>query len=179
VEDRKEQNVEERKKIMESGHCENGHEFFTLSAQQLMQAELDKFKISIQILHDYYFAIEEKPTHEITAPTTSELVFNEGEEMPPAETLAEGQDPTQIANYSYPRLDKLLQMALKQQVVPDITLIQANAEKDKKGGKPAAGKGKGASKEAEQETIVEESAYVKEMKEAIKVEKSILRFRLV
>jgi hypothetical protein len=38
-----------------------------------MQAELDKFKISIQIIHDYYFAIEDKNTHEITGATTTEL----------------------------------------------------------------------------------------------------------
>lgn len=47
VEERKEQNIEVRKQIMESGNVENGLEFLTLCAQQLMQAELDKFKISI------------------------------------------------------------------------------------------------------------------------------------
>ncbi len=46
-----------------------------------MQAELDKFKISVLIIHDYYFAIEEKSTHEITGSITSELAF-EGEDMP-------------------------------------------------------------------------------------------------
>lgn len=76
---------------MEAGNIENGLEFLTLCAQQLMQAELDKFKISIQIIHDYYFAIEEKNTHEITGAVTSELAF-EGEEMPAVETLPEGSD---------------------------------------------------------------------------------------
>lgn len=76
---------------MESGNVENGLEFLTLCAQQLMQAELDKFKISIQIIHDYYFAIEEKNTHEITGAVTAELAF-EGEEMPAVETLPEGAD---------------------------------------------------------------------------------------
>lgn len=47
VEERKEQNSEERKKIMESGSVENNLEFLTTCAQQLMQAELDKFKTSI------------------------------------------------------------------------------------------------------------------------------------
>lgn len=36
VEERKEQNTEERKKIMESGRCENGLEFITMCALQLM-----------------------------------------------------------------------------------------------------------------------------------------------
>lgn len=47
VEERKEQNIEERKKIMESGAVENNLDFLTTCAQQLFQAELDKFKTSI------------------------------------------------------------------------------------------------------------------------------------
>jgi hypothetical protein len=89
-----------------------------------MQAELDKFKVSVQIVHDYYFAIEEKSTHEITAPTTFELTF-EGEEMPAVETIADGADSQNIQSYHYPRLEKLLQMSLKQQVIPDVTQIQS------------------------------------------------------
>lgn len=87
-----------------------------------MQAELDKFKISIQIIHDYYFSIEEKNTHEISGATTSDLPF-EGDDMPQVETIAEGSDSTKIESYNYPRLEKLLQNALKQQVVPDITQV--------------------------------------------------------
>lgn len=58
----------------------------------------------------------------------------------------------------------------------DITQVQAAAT-DKKGAK--APPAKKATKEVEEVKEVEESPYVKEMKEAIKVEKSILRFRLV
>lgn len=47
VEERKEQNVEERRKIMESGTVEFSLNLFTNCAKQLMQAELDKFKISV------------------------------------------------------------------------------------------------------------------------------------
>jgi len=67
-------------------------------------------------------------------------------------------------------------MAIKHQVIPDVTQIVAGgAATDKKGGKAAPAK-----KEAVvEQKVVEESLYVKEMKEAIKVEKSILRFRLV
>jgi len=38
--------------------------------------------------------------------------------------LAEGADATNLDSYTYPRLDKLLAMALKQQVVPDVTHVQ-------------------------------------------------------
>jgi vacuolar-type H+-ATPase subunit H len=47
IEERKEQAVEERKKIMESGWVENSLNYLTTCSQQLMQAELDKFKQSI------------------------------------------------------------------------------------------------------------------------------------
>jgi len=60
--------------------------------------------------------------------------------------------------------------------VTDITQVQVAAG-DKKGAK--APPAKKATKEVEEVKEVEESPYVKEMKEAIKVEKSILRFRLV
>lgn len=57
--------------------------------------------------------------------------------------------------------------------------MAAAAAGDKKGGKAPPPKKGAATKEAEAETIVEESNYVKEMREAVKVEKSVLRFRLV
>jgi hypothetical protein len=92
---------------MESGAVENALELLTLIAMQLMQAELDKFKSSTQILHDYYFAIEEKPTHEITQPLTCELT-SEGDDMPAVELIGEGTDTHVLANFSYPRLDRIL-----------------------------------------------------------------------
>lgn len=47
IEERKEQHVDERKKIMESGWVEHELAFMVNSAQSLMQAEVDKFKSSI------------------------------------------------------------------------------------------------------------------------------------
>jgi len=60
--------------------------------------------------------------------------------------------------------------------VPDVTQVQAAADPKKGAGKKDAKKGAQAQ---EEEKTVEESIYVKEMREAIKVEKSIMRFRLV
>lgn len=45
---------------MEGGSVEFSQNFLTTCAKQLMQAELDKFKISVQIIWDYYHAIEDK-----------------------------------------------------------------------------------------------------------------------
>lgn len=105
---------------MESGDVEFCLDFLTQSAQQLMQAELDKFRVCIQIIHDYYHAIEEKNTPEISSSTTVELAF-EGEDIPAVESVPEGADRTQIENYTFPRLEKLLAMAIKHQIIPDVT----------------------------------------------------------
>ena len=51
---------------------------------------------------------------------TQEIV-NDGEELPPVESLPDGSDVNNIDLYNYPRLDKLFERALKCQFVPDIT----------------------------------------------------------
>ena len=176
VEERKEKAIEFRKQIMEAGHVEFNLALLTQNAQQLMQSEVDKFKTEIQILQDYYHAVEEKLIPEAPAATTVEIGFD-GEEPPAIESITEGLDVNKLENYTYPRLDRLLALALKQQVVPDVT--QVNTSADGKGGK---GKGKDTKKGGtaqEEEKQVEESIYVKEMRESIRVEKGILRYRLV
>lgn len=57
-----------------------------------------------------------------------------------------------------------------------MTQVAAAADPKKGGGKKDAKKGAAV---AEEEKVVEESIYVKEMREAIKTEKQILRYRLV
>ena len=94
-------------------------------------------------------------------------------ELPEVEKLAEGSESTDITAYSYRRLDDLFKRALKAQVVPDVLSQAAAADAGKKGAKKDAKKGA-----VETDEPKAESVYVKEMREAIKVEKSILRFRL-
>ena len=141
-----------------------------------MQAEVDKFKTSVQIVQDYYHAVEEKLVPEASAASSVEIGFPEGEEPPAVENLPEGADGTKVESYTFPRLDRLLAMSIKQQVVIDVTQVQAAADPKKGGAKKDAKKGQPA---AEEEKAVEESIYVKEMREAIKNEKSILRYRLI
>jgi hypothetical protein len=43
---------------------------------------------------------------------TQEL-FADGEELPPVESLPEGSDPLVASSYTYPRLDKIFEKALK------------------------------------------------------------------
>ena len=60
----------------------------------------------------------------------------------------------------------------------DVTQVQANAD-PKKGGGGKKDPKKGQPAAQEEEAAKKDSVYVEEMREAIKVEKSILRFRLV
>lgn len=181
VEERKEQSIEFRKQIMDSGTCESALAFVTTVAQQLMQAELDKFKITVQILQDYYHAIEEKLIPEAAPSATVDLGFDDGD-APPIESLPEGADATNPDLYTYPRLDKLLLMALKQQIIADVSQQSQVADPKNKGAAVKGGKAppaKGNLQVNEEDRQVEDSIYVKELKEAIKVEKSIFRYRLV
>lgn len=97
---------------MESGWVEHELSFMVTSALSLMQSEVDKFKSSIQILHDYYHALEDKLIPEAPPLITQDLIV-EGEELPAVESLNEGADPLQSGSYSYPRLDKIFEKALK------------------------------------------------------------------
>jgi hypothetical protein len=91
-----------------------------------MQTEVDKFKSSVQLLHDYYHAVEDKLVPEAPPLVTADLV-GETEELPPVELLPEGSDPNNLELYTYPRLDKLFEKALKTQVVADVTLQAVSA----------------------------------------------------
>ena len=52
-----------------------------------------------------------------------------------------GADSTKIENYTFPRLEKLLAMAIKYQIVPDVTkIVHSSKAVDKKGGKAAPAK---------------------------------------
>jgi len=172
AEDRKEQAIEERKMIMESGWVEFQLEYFSTCAQHMMQSEIDKFKATIQLVHDYYHAVDDKLIPE--APETNHVdLLKEDTELPEVEKIAEGAEIMDINSYSYPRLDDLFKRALKAQIVPDVATGTADTgKKGAKGGKDAKGK------PAEDDKPKAESIYVSEMREAIKVEKSILRFRL-
>jgi hypothetical protein len=142
----------------------------------MMQSEIDKFKGTIQLVHDYYHAVDEKLIPEAPEHITVDLMKEEAE-LPEVEKLLDGAESSDIGSYAYPRLDDLYRKALKAQVVPEVAASSGAADAGKKGGatskkdakKPAA---------ANDDEPRPESVYVKEMREAIKVEKGILRFRL-
>lgn len=77
--------------------------------------------------------------------------------------------------YTYPRLDELYKRSIKAQAIPDVAAAAAAQAADKKGG---AKKDPKKPTPTEEDAGSKESVYMKEMKEALKTEKGILRFRL-
>lgn len=97
---------------MESGWVEFTLEYMTSCAQQMMQSEIDKFKGTIQLIHDYYHAIDEKLIPEAPEHITVDIMKEEAD-MPEIEKIADGQDAQNIASYTYPRLEDFFKKALK------------------------------------------------------------------
>ena len=98
---------------MESGMTEYELGFMVSCAQQLMQSEVDRFKGCIQIIHDYFHLFEDKLIPETPPQLTTDLL-HEGEDLGvPVEHIPDGQDLLNIDHYTYPRLDKLFERALK------------------------------------------------------------------
>ena len=65
IENKKEELIEERKQIMNSGYIEDEMELFATNIQKLFQAELDRYFGCIQIINDYYNALDGKDLPEV------------------------------------------------------------------------------------------------------------------
>ena len=175
-EQRKNEAVAERKKIMENGWAEFELEQVTSMAQNLMQTEIDKFRNSVYLLYDYYFAIEERLINDPPESLHYDLMTYSAEggteELPPVfNKEGDGQD----AKENYPRLNKLYEKALKSQVLPEFECTPPGGSgADKK----APPKGKDPKKGPTEDEKQEKYFYDQELKDAIEVEKSVIRFRL-
>lgn len=176
-EQRRDEAVEERKKIMENGWIEFELDHVTSIAQHLMQAEIDKFRNSANLLQDYYYAVENRLIPDPPEKLNYELVARNDdgttEELPPVfEREGEGEN----AKENYPRLNKLFEKALKAQILPEVESTPPGGAAG--GDKKAANKGKDVKKGAVEEETTEKYFYDQELKEAIATEKAVLRFRL-
>ena len=174
-ENRKEEAINEKQKIMENGWVEFELEQVTFMAKNLMQAEVDKFRSCSHLLQDYYYAIEDRLIADPPESLNYELVATndegEPEELPPIfEKDAENPEAVE----TYPRLDKIYGKALKSQALPEL-------ESTPPGGAAAADK-KGAAKKdpkkGGEEEVEEKFFYEEELKQAIDTEKGVLRYRL-
>jgi hypothetical protein len=176
-EQRKNEAIAERKKIMENGWIEFELEQVTSMSQNLMQTEIDKFRNSVYLIYDYYYAIEDRLINDPPESLHYDLMTytDEGgaEELPPVFTKeGEGQE----AKENYPRLNKLYEKALKSQVLPEFECTPPGGGAG--GDKKAPPKGKDPKKGPADEEKQEKFFYDQELKDAIATEKAVLRFRL-
>jgi hypothetical protein len=175
-ENRRDEAIEERKKIMENGWVEFELQQVTAISQYMMQSEVDKFRNSASLLQDYYYAIEDRLVSDPPEKLNYEIVVkNEDgttEELPPIfDKEGEGEEAKEV----YPRLDKLFEKALKAQTLPELesTPPGGTAAIDKKGGKA-----KDPKKGAVDDENTEKFFYDQELQDAVGTEKAVLRFRL-
>lgn len=173
---RKEEATDERNKIMNNGWIEFELTQVTTMAQNLMQAEVDKFRSCAQLIQDYYYAIEDRLVPDAPEKLNYELVTinDDGsteEQAPVYESTPENHEVPE----TYPRLDKLYGKALKAQILPEVECTPP-------GGAAAAGDKNKAKKDPKKVAVEEETEekpfYDEEMKQAISIEKGVFRYRL-
>ena len=171
IEARKNEAVEERKKIMTSGWIENEMEKFYMALERLFQNEIDKFIGSMQIMRDYYHNLDNRPLIELPF-STIDIIKEEIDQTPIEEFNVEGEENnTQQENKentitnseasvketleqyieknmpkSYPRVEKLYKNSLKIQFQYEEALREAERaklEKEKEDAKKNAAPAKG------------------------------------
>ena len=170
IETRKNEAVEERKKIMTSGWIENEMEKFYMALERLFQNEIDKFIGSLQIMRDYYHNLDNRPLIELPF-STIDIIKEEIDQIPieefnteneetntnqenNKENNTEGDVKETLEQYieknlpkSYPRVEKLYKNSLKIQFQYEEALREAEKAKlekekedNKKNAAPAKGK---------------------------------------
>ena len=91
IETRKNEAVEERKKIMTSGWIENEMEKFYMALERLFQNEIDKFIGSLQIMRDYYHNLDNRPLIELPF-STIDIIKEEIDQTPIEEFAIENNE---------------------------------------------------------------------------------------
>ena len=170
IETRKNEAVEERKKIMTSGWIENEMEKFYMALERLFQNEIDKFIGSLQIMRDYYHNLDNRPLIELPF-STIDIIKEEIDQTPIEEFNVETEENNTnpdnnkennntesdvketLEQYieknlpkSYPRVEKLYKNSLKIQFQYEEALREAEKaklEKEKEENKKNAGPAKG------------------------------------
>ena len=102
IETRKNEAVEERKKIMTSGWIENEMEKFYMALERLFQNEIDKFIGSLQIMRDYYHNLDNRPLIELPF-STIDIIKEEIDQTPIEEFNVEGEETQQENKYDSKR----------------------------------------------------------------------------
>ena len=177
IEQRKNEAIDERKRIMTSNWIENEMEKLYIHLERLFQAEIDKFTGSLQLIRDYYHGLDNRALLELPM-FTVDIIKDEPDQTPLEAIEAESN--------SYPRVEKLYKTALKVQFLYDESIFKAERDKvaaqqekesKEKKGKPAdKGKNKNVvASESAPEEKKELYHFDDEMKMAIKFEKAKYR----
>ena len=183
IETRKNEAVEERKKIMTSGWIENEMEKFYMALERLFQNEIDKFIGSLQIMRDYYHNLDNRPLIELPF-STIDIIKEEIDQIPieefnteneetntnqenNKENNTEGDVKETLEQYieknlpkSYPRVEKLYKNSLKIQFQYEEALREAEKvklEKEKEDNKKNAAPAKGKKGNEKNKDAVEEA----------------------
>ena len=183
IETRKNEAVEERKKIMTSGWIENEMEKFYMALERLFQNEIDKFIGSLQIMRDYYHNLYNRPLIELPF-STIDIIKEEIDQIPieefnteneetntnqenNKENNTEGDVKETLEQYieknlpkSYPRVEKLYKNSLKIQFQYEEALREAEKaklEKEKEDNKKNAAPAKGKKGNEKNKDAVEEA----------------------
>lgn len=175
IESRKNEAIEERKKMMTAGWIENEMEKFYLNLERLYQAEIDKFIGSLQIIRDYYHNLDNRPLLEVPFQTID--IIKEDVDTTPLESDSD-------ANL-FPRLEKLYKTALRVQFQYEEALNKAEKlrqEKLQETAKKSKDQKQAVKKNVNNnanDNVDDKEIYIyeDEMKLAIKNEKAKYRFR--
>ena len=177
IETKRDECMDERRSIINSGYLESEMEFFLNNMQTLLQAELFRaFRVS-QLLTDYYSLVDRKELSEI--PEYYQNQFSNNYDTLPLENHEDLNNP-------FPRLEKMINDCLKVFNGEEEEPVQVPGGKKPPPGKAGASpkkedprKKKPVGKEVVEEEKKEETKWEAELKRAINVEKAIFRYRLM
>ena len=183
IETRKNEAIDERKKIMTSGWIENEMEKFYMALERLFQNEIDKFIGSMQIMRDFYHNLDNRPLIEL--PFTTIDIIKDEIDPTPIEVFSESTEPN--ANSlpeQYPRVEKLYKTCLRVQFQYEEAIKESEkARTDKQNEnnkKNTGGKGKKNQQTQNQQEESVESSYPhnEELKTALSNEKAKYKYKI-
>jgi len=177
IETKRDECLDERKNIINSGYLESEMEFFLNNIQTLLQAELFRTFRVMQLLSDYYGLLDRKELPEI--PEFYQNQFSNNYDTIALENVDDLNNP-------FPRLEKMINDCLKVFMGEDEEPVAAVGGKKappvKTGGSPKKEdpkKKKITGKEVVEEEKKEETQWETEKKKALNVEKAIFRYRVM
>lgn len=196
IDDRKEESIKERKKIMQSGWIEKEMEKFYLNIEKLVALEIDKFFTSFSAIREFYLNMDIRIFHDLSSNFNPADILNDDEvNMLPLEQMGddEHQGGSMNKTFVFPRLEKLYKNAIKlllklDDVLKGVDKIIKNSSMNSsldislKKGNIHMSRGTIKNKIYSDSTFVDERReifiYEEEMKNAIKQEKNKFKYRV-